>query len=132
MLTRLCPIWDLWKGSVVRKGDVIIAKNYLVKDEIDKLNRLVMLFLESAELRVKERKDLTLDYWRSNVDALLTFQGQAVLKGNGQVSNGEMEAYAKEVYCRFDERRKKMDAQNADEEDLRFLENLENEIKNKK
>lgn len=116
----------------VRKGDVIIAKNYLVKDEIDKLNRLVMLFLESAELRVKERKDLTLDYWRSNVDALLTFQGQAVLKGNGQVSNGEMEAYAKEVYCRFDERRKKMDAQNADEEDLRFLENLENEIKNKK
>ena len=121
-----------WKGSVVRKGDVIIAKNYLVKDEIDKLNRLVMLFLESAELRVKERKDLTLDYWRSNVDALLTFQGQAVLKGNGQVSNGEMEAYAKEVYCRFDERRKKMDAQNADEEDLRFLENLENEIKNKK
>lgn len=122
----------IWKGSVVRKGDVIIAKNYLVKDEIDKLNRLVMLFLESAELRVKERKDLTLDYWRSNVDALLTFQGQAVLKGNGQVSNGEMEAYAKEVYCRFDERRKKMDAQNADEEDLRFLENLENEIKNKK
>lgn len=121
-----------WKGSVVRKGDVIIAKNYLVKDEIDKLNRLVMLFLESAELRVKERKDLTLDYWRSNVDALLTFQGQAVLKGNGQVSNGEMEAYAKEVYSRFDERRKKMDAQNADEEDLRFLENLENEIKNKK
>ena len=121
-----------WKGSDVRKGDVIIAKNYLVKDEIDKLNRLVMLFLESAELRVKERKDLTLDYWRSNVDALLTFQGQAVLKGNGQVSNGEMEAYAKEVYCRFDERRKKMDAQNADEEDLRFLENLENEIKNKK
>lgn len=91
-----------------------------------------MLFLESAELRVKERKDLTLDYWRSNVDALLTFQGQAVLKGNGHVSNGEMEAYAKEVYCRFDERRKKMDAQNADEEDLRFLENLENEIKNKK
>ena len=122
----------IWKGSVVRKGDVIIAKNYLVKDEIDKLNRLVMLFLESAELRVKERKDLTLDYWRSNVDALLTFQGQAVLNGNGHVSNGEMEAYAKDVYSRFDERRKKMDAQNADEEDLRFLENLENEIKNKK
>lgn len=116
----------------ISQSIVIIAKNYLVKDEIDKLNRLVMLFLESAELRVKERKDLTLDYWRSNVDALLTFQGQAVLKGNGQVSNGEMEAYAKEVYCRFNERRKKMDAQNADEEDLRFLENLENEIKNKK
>ena len=120
-----------WKGNIVRKGDVIIAKNYLMKDEIDKLNRLVMLFLESAELRVKERKDLTLDYWRNNVDALLTFQGQAVLDGKGHVSNGEMEAYAKEIYNRFDEKRKAIDAQKADEEDLRFLENLENEIKNK-
>lgn len=111
--------------------NVIIAKNYLSKDEIDKLNRLVMLFLESAELRVKERKDLTLDYWRNNVDALLTFQGQAVLEGNGHVSNGEMEAYAKEIYNRFNEKRKALDAQKADEDDLRFLENLENEIKNK-
>nr|WP_297652881.1 hypothetical protein [uncultured Prevotella sp.] len=42
-----------------------------------------------------------------------------------------MEAYAKEIYNRFNEKRKVMDAQNADEEDLRFLENLENEIKNK-
>ncbi len=120
-----------WKGNIVRKGDVIIAKNYLEKDEIDKLNCLVMLFLESAELRVKERKDLTLDYWRNNVDALLTFQGQAILSGTGHVSNDEMEAYAKEIYNRFNEKRKKIDAQNADEEDLRFLENLENEIKNK-
>jgi len=120
-----------WKGNIVRKGDVIIAKNYLTKDEIDKLNRLVMLFLESAELRVRERKDLTLDYWRNNVDALLTFQGQAVLAGSGHVSNSEMEAYAKEIYNRFNEKRKEIDAQKADEEDLRFLENLENEIKNK-
>ena len=120
-----------WKGNIVRKGDVIIAKNYLVKNEIDKLNRLVMLFLESAELRVKERKDLTLDYWRNNVDALLTFQGQPVLDGKGHVSNGEMEAYTKEIYNRFDEKRKAIDAQKADEEDLRFLEDLENEIKNK-
>ena len=45
-----------WKGSIVRKADIVVAKNYLVEDEIDKLNRLVMLFLESAELRVKDRK----------------------------------------------------------------------------
>lgn len=120
-----------WKGNIVRKGDVVIAKNYLRKDELDKLNRLVMLFLESAELRVKERKDLTLDYWRNNVDALLAFQGQAVLAGNGHVSNGEMEVYVKEIYNRFDEKRKEIDAQKADGEDLHFLENLENEIKNK-
>lgn len=120
-----------WKGNIVRKGDVIIAKNYLSNDEIDKLNRLVMLFLESAELRVKDRKDLTLDFWRNNVDALLTFQGENVLVGSGHVSNEEMEAYVKEIYNRFNAKRKAIDAQLADEEDLKFLEDLENEIKKK-
>ena len=57
-----------WKGDVVRKGDIIVAKNYLNNDEIDSLNRLTILFLDSAEIRVKERKDLTLDFWRENVN----------------------------------------------------------------
>ena len=48
-----------WNGSRVRKGDVIIAKNYLTADEIDTLNRLVVIFLEQAELRIKQRKDLS-------------------------------------------------------------------------
>lgn len=42
-----------WSGSRVRKQDVIVAKNYLTADEIDTLNRLVVIFLEQAELRVK-------------------------------------------------------------------------------
>ena len=69
-----------WKGNIVRKQDIYIAKNYLRDDEIDLLNRLTVLFLDSAELRVKERKDLTLGYWRKNVDALLDFQNKEVLK----------------------------------------------------
>lgn len=70
-----------WKGTIVRKGDVITAKNYLLAEEIEDLNRLVDIFLTSAEMRVKERRDLTLDYWRKNVDALLMFQDKDVLKG---------------------------------------------------
>lgn len=80
-----------WKGSIVRKQDVIIAKNYLSNEELDKLNRLVTIFLESAELRVKERKDLTIDFWRKNVDSMLSFQGQEVLSGKGSISNQQME-----------------------------------------
>lgn len=76
-----------WKGSVVRKQDIYIAKNYLRKDEIDSLNRLTVLFLDSAELRVKDHKDLTLSFWRNNVDALLTFQNKDVLKNAGSISN---------------------------------------------
>ncbi len=67
----------------MRKQDVIIAKNYLSSDEIDTLNRLVVMFLEQAELRVKQRKSLTLDFWRENVDGLLKFNDRPVLVDAG-------------------------------------------------
>lgn len=118
-----------WKGSIVRKGDIVIAKNYLNEDEIDTLNRLVSLFLESAELRVKERKDLTLDFWRENVKMLLSFQGKELLVGNGSVSSSVMEEHVRAIYERFDAKRKAYDAQLADEEDMRLLEDLEDDIK---
>lgn len=118
-----------WKGSIVRKGDIIVAKNYLNEDEIDTLNRLVNLFLESAELRVKERKDLTLDFWRENVKMLLTFQGKDLLVGNGSVSNSQMEEYVRSVYEKFDAKRKTYEALLADEEDMKLLDDLENDIK---
>lgn len=117
-----------WKGSIVRKGDIIIAKNYLNEDEIDTLNRLVTLFLESAELRVKERKDLTLDFWRENVKMLLSFQGKDILTDNGSVSNAYMEEHVRCIYEKFDAKRKAYDAQLADEEDLKLLEDLEDDI----
>ena len=62
-----------WEGSIVRKGDIYIAKNYLTKDEIDTLNRFVMVFLESAELRAKNRQDITIDFWRENIDKIIAF-----------------------------------------------------------
>ena len=120
-----------WKGSIVRKADIVVAKNYLVEDEIDKLNRLVMLFLESAELRVKDRKCLTLDFWRGNVDSLLSFQGYDVLKGTGSISNSDMEKYVRMVYDKFNSKRKLIEAEEADAEDLKWLEDLQNKIKNK-
>ena len=119
-----------WKGSIVRKADIIVAKNYLIEDEIDKLNRLVMLFLESAELRVKDRKCLTLDFWRENVDSLLSFQGYDILKGSGSISNGDMEKYVRMVYDKFNSKRKLIEAEEADAEDLKLLEDLQNKIKN--
>lgn len=115
-----------WKGSVVRKGDVVIAKNYLYEDEIDDLNRLVEIFLTSAELRVKERNDLTIDYWRQNVDRLLAFQEKAVLKGTGKLSNTAMEEIVSNIYSDFNKRRKILEARIADEEDsLLFLESAD-------
>lgn len=120
-----------WKGSVVRKQDIYIAKNYLRADEIDLLNRLTTLFLESAEIRVKERLDLTINYWRQNVDHLLEFQNKDVLRNAGNISNKEMEAYVLSVYEQFDQRRKQADAQLADQMDDEELKQLEQQIVNR-
>jgi len=117
-----------WKGSIVRKGDVIIAKNYLQDNEIDSLNRLVDIFLTSAEERVKGRRDLTIDYWRKNVDNLLTFQEKDILQGKGSVSNAEAEEIVRSVYDAYNAKRKQFDAQIADVEDLKLLEDLEKNI----
>ena len=117
-----------WKGSVVRKGDIIVAKNYLQSEEIDSLNRLVDIFLTSAEERVKGRRDLTLQYWQQNVDNLLTFQEKDILQNKGSISNAEMEAIVRHVYDEFDTNRKHYDAQLADAEDLKMLEKLEKSI----
>lgn len=93
----------------------------MTADELDILNRLISIFLETAELRVKEEKDLTINFWRENVNALLTFHGKTVLQGSGPVTNAEMENKVHEIYREFDLRRKIEEARQADEEELHFL-----------
>ncbi len=114
-----------WKGSIVRKGDIFTAKNYLTADEIDSLNRLVMIFLESAELRVKNRNTLTMNFWRTNVDQLLTFNDYKILDNAGKIATKEMERIVEIRYEEFDAKRKAFDAAQADREDLAELENAE-------
>ncbi|MFU2132056.1 virulence RhuM family protein [Gallibacterium anatis] len=106
-----------WQGSKVRKQDIFTAKNYLSADEIDSLNRLVVIFLESAELRVKNRQDLTLDYWRNNVDALLTFNDKPLLKTAGKITHKQMEEKVRSIYDEFSQKRKQAETLQADKED---------------
>lgn len=121
-----------WKGTKVRKQDVYIAKNYLSHDEIDTLNRLVVIFLETAELRIKERKDITMRFWTENVDKILQFNDKPLLLTKGSVSNKQMEDKIDEIYNLFDKRRKEFEAIEADEEDLKALNQIENKLKNRK
>jgi len=122
----------VWSGSRVRKHDVIIAKNYLTKDEVDTLNRLVVIFLEQAELRTKEHKALTLNYWRQNVDRLLEFNERPVLEHAGKISADEMKQIAHERYDTFDAHRRRAEALAADAEDIKALEEIEKKGKNER
>ncbi len=117
-----------WRGSVVRKQDIFIAKNYLIRDEIDTLNRLVVIFLETAELRAKNRVDITIRFWRENVDKILEFNEKPLLKGKGEISNAAMKEKVREIYQLFDKKRKIHEAKQADKEDLAELRCLEKKI----
>ena len=118
-----------WSGTRLRKQDVIIAKNYLTADEIDTLNRLVVIFLEQAELRVKQRQDLSLEFWRNNVDKMLACNDQPILEGAGSISRERMERVVHDRYELFDQQRKAENRAQADTEDLKEIEQLEHSIK---
>lgn len=121
-----------WQGSVVRKGDITIAKNYLNADEVSNLNRLTVIFLESAELRVKTHKDLTLQYWRDNVDKIITFTDRAVLDSTERIGHTQMEKQVNAQYEQFDARRKKEQALATDKKDLEELNDLTKAVTQKK
>ncbi len=120
-----------WSGSRVRKHDILVAKNYLSEDEVDTLNRLVVIFLEQAELRAKQQKDLTLDFWRNSVDRMLAANDQPLLDGPGAVSHEAMKTIAAERYEDFDTQRRKQEAIAADAVDLKAIEDLEKDLKRK-
>ena len=75
-----------WKGTIVRKQDIYIAKNYLNQDELDSLNRFVTVFLETAELRAKNRQDITIDFWRDSVDKIIALNDKVILHHKGNIS----------------------------------------------
>ena len=124
-----------WKGKIVRKQDIYISKNYLTQDELDTLNRLVTIFLETAELRVKMRKDLTLKFWEDNVDKLISDNDFPLLDDKGNRSRIQADKKVEKIYFEFDQRRKDFEAKEADRQDaeeLKILEDAESKIKGRK
>ncbi len=120
-----------WSSSRVRKHDILVATNYLTEDDVDTLNRLVVILLEQAELRAKQQKELTLAFWRSSVDRMLAGNDQPLLAGPGSVSHEAMKTTAGERYEDFDAKRRAQEASEADAEDLKAIEDLEKDLKRK-
>ena len=118
-----------WQGNKVRKQDILIAKNYLTEDEIDTLNRLVVIFLETAELRTKRREEIRMSFWRQNVDQIISSNGFPVLTHAGKVAHAQMERATSARYPDYDQRRKQDEARQADEQDEAELKALENTLK---
>ncbi len=117
-----------WKWNIVRKQDIYIAKNYLTEDEIDDLNRFVTIFLETAEFKVKKQEDITLKFWKENIDWLIIYHDKELLLNKWSISNNQMKEKVKKVYEDYDDKRKKEELILEDKNDLLELENIEKEI----
>jgi hypothetical protein len=120
-----------WKGAQVRKQDILVAKNYLTEDEIDTLNRLVVIFLETAELRTKNRQEIRMAFWQQNVEQIISSNGFTVLTHAGKVSHARMEQQLEPLFIDFEQRRKQQGAAQADSQDEADLKALENSLKNR-
>ena len=93
-----------WKNSpdgLIYKYDVGIAKNYLQKEELEKLNDLTNLFLDVAETEAKEQKTMTMSKWIEVADDLLKYRKKNILKDAGKISHKQATQKANEEYEKF-------------------------------
>ncbi len=118
-----------WKGAKVRKQDILTAKNYLTEDEIDTLNRLVVIFLETAELRAKSRQETRMSFWKGSVGQIITSNGFQLLTHTGSISHEQMESKTNALYLDYDQSRRSQEALEADQQDEADLKAIENKIK---
>lgn len=88
-----------------------------------------MVFLETAELRAKGRQDITIDFWKDNVDKIINLNDKKVLDHKGSISHKEMEEQVEKIYEEFHKRRKQEEVQNADLEDLEEIEKITKKLK---
>ena len=111
-----------WRGGVVRKGDVTVAKNYLHEDEINELNRIVVMFVDFAEDQARRRKQVFLRDWRTRLDDFLRLNERDILPGGGSVTREDADSRAEAEYQAFEARRRAQIEDSAEAEALRQLE----------
>lgn len=114
-----------WKSAKVRRGDVTIAKNYLNKEELSELNRVVVMYLDYAEDQAKRRRPLYMRDWCEKLDAFLQFNERELLQNAGNISHKVAEQLALDQYEVFNKERLKKEAEEeyaVDDEELRKIE----------
>ena len=100
-----------WKGAPdgkILKSDTLVAKNYLNEKELSRLNGLVTMFIDYAELMAEDEQLMSMQDWLNETDRFLTNNRRKVLDGKGRISR---EAATKKVGAIYDQFRKKQDAE---------------------
>lgn len=114
-----------WIGAMPKRDDARIAKNYLDKNELDTLNRIVSLYLDFAELQAKLHSPMYMRDWIAKLDDFLRLSGQELLTHAGHISAELAKAKADAEYDKFKERTKNI----LSPVEIHFIENFEKEQK---
>lgn len=114
-----------WRGSIVRRGDVGTGKNYLKAEEVQEINRIVVMYLDYAEDQAKRRRPVTMAEWAGKLDAFLSFNERDVLTHAGKLRMDVAQKLAVERFEEFDASRRAAEAVAADKADMCALEEIE-------
>ncbi|HKI89404.1 MAG TPA: virulence RhuM family protein [Draconibacterium sp.] len=93
-----------WKNSPagkIRKSDVTVAKNYLIKNELEGLNRIVTMYLDYAENQARKGVVMYMDDWVKKLNAFLEFNEEAILKHKGKISHNVAKKLAEVEFEKF-------------------------------
>ena len=93
--------WERSPDGKILKSDVSVAKNYLTKDELDSLGRIVNSFLDAAEDFAKRKIPMTMEDWAKRLDMFLAFTGREILTDAGTVSKIAAKAYAESEFEKY-------------------------------
>jgi len=78
--------WGNAPDGKILRTDVTVAKNYLIKEELESLGRIVNAYLELAEERAKRKIPMTMEDWAKRLDLFLEFDEREILKNAGKVT----------------------------------------------
>lgn len=90
-----------WKNSPKGKimaSDVVVAKNYLTKEELKSLERIVTMYLDYAEDQAERHIPMTMDDWKKRLDVFLEFNGRELLNNLGKVTHKIAESFKIKEY----------------------------------
>ena len=93
--------WENAPNGKIVKTDVSIAKNYLEKDELASLGRIVNAFLDMAENRAKRHIPMTMEDWAKYIDRFLEMDDRQLLQDNGKVSAEEAKQFAESEFEKY-------------------------------
>ena len=120
-----------FKGDKPNKQEIEVAKNYLNKEELDVLNRMVTAYLELAELQALNRKPMYMKDWINRLDDFLTMTGSEILTNAGNISHQKALDKAHKEYEKYKEQTKN-ELSKAEKDFLKQIDSTAKKLKNKK